>query len=133
MRSAKSVGGGRVDDFVHVLCQRMSPVAVQGINIALRDSIVAANHLVPVLSNPTPEQAALTTALTEIERERMPEVKYIQALQSLPPRVLLNRAWWGEPVRRLAGAALGNRSIRYRAAQRMAAFPFGVTKVRMMV
>ena len=40
----------------------------------------------------------------EIERERTPEVQEIQRLQAFPPRVVLSRAWWGEPVRRLAAA-----------------------------
>jgi 2-polyprenyl-6-methoxyphenol hydroxylase-like FAD-dependent oxidoreductase len=109
----------------------MSPVAGQGINIALRDAIVAANHLVPVFTVPAIDQAALISALAEIEAERMPEIEQIQAMQAQPPRVLLTRSWWGEPVRRLAGIALGSQRIREKAALRVSAFPYGVTQVRM--
>ncbi|MCZ6890136.1 MAG: FAD-dependent oxidoreductase, partial [Gammaproteobacteria bacterium] len=49
----------------------MSPVGAQGINIALRDAIVAANHLLPVLSTPEPDGNALDAALDAIEAERM--------------------------------------------------------------
>jgi len=111
----------------------MSPVAGQGVNIALRDAIVAANHLVPVLSNASVDQATLTASLHAIESDRLPEVEYLQNLQAQPPKLLLNRSWWGEPLRRLAGAALGNRLIRQRAAHRGAVFLFGVTTVRLNV
>ena len=56
----------------------MSPVRAQGINLALRDAIVASNYLVPALQQ-TPEQ--LDTALQTIQAERMPEVTRSQALQ----------------------------------------------------
>jgi len=50
----------------------MSPVAGQGINIALRDAIVAANHLVPLLSkSASPDR--LTQALETIERNACPK------------------------------------------------------------
>jgi len=111
----------------------MSPVAGQGVNIALRDAIVAANHLVPALSNASVDQATLTASLHAIESDRLPEVEYLQNLQAQPPKLLLNRSWWGEPLRRLAGAALGNRLIRQRAAHRGAVFLFGVTTVRLNV
>ncbi|TDJ36546.1 MAG: FAD-dependent oxidoreductase [Gammaproteobacteria bacterium] len=111
----------------------MSPVAGQGINIALRDAIVAANHLVPVLATAAVNQTSLANALTAIEKERLPEVEKIQDMQAQPPKVILTRAWWGEPVRRLAGVALGNQRIRQRAATRFAAFPYGVTQVHMTV
>ena len=56
----------------------MSPVRAQGINLALRDAIVASNYLVPALQQ-IPEQ--LDTALQTIQAERMPEVTRSQALQ----------------------------------------------------
>ena len=84
----------------------MSPVGGQGINVALRDAIVAANHLVPVLSQPAPHDNLIAAALDAIEAERMAEVRPIQALQAQPPKVLLSRAWWGDPVRRMVAALL---------------------------
>ena len=56
----------------------MSPVRAQGINLALRDAIVATNHLVPALSGPP---GAVEKALGQIQRERLPEVVRSQTLQ----------------------------------------------------
>ncbi|MDA1075723.1 MAG: FAD-dependent monooxygenase [Proteobacteria bacterium] len=111
----------------------MSPVGGQGINIALRDAIVTANHLVPAMTGTDQTPKKLHDALCAIEDERMPEVSHIQALQARPPEILLNRAWWGEPVRRLAALALSQEKIRSRVAGQVAAFPFGVTQVRLRV
>jgi 2-polyprenyl-6-methoxyphenol hydroxylase-like FAD-dependent oxidoreductase len=71
----------------------MSPVGAQGINIALRDAVVAANHLVPIL---TTDGTALQidAATARIQAERLPEIAAIQRLQALPPRFLLRDAWW---------------------------------------
>ncbi len=61
----------------------MSPVRAQGINLALRDVIVAANHLVPVLAGSSaPDPAALDQALARIQAEREPEIIEAQQLQS---------------------------------------------------
>ncbi len=56
----------------------MSPVRAQGINLALRDAIVATNHLVPALNS---NLANIETALLAIQQERMPEVVRSQTLQ----------------------------------------------------
>jgi len=111
----------------------MSPVGGQGVNIALRDAIVAANYLVPILNNPSTSVTEMTSALQSIEKERRIEVDYIQNLQAKPPKIVLSRAWWGEPVRRLAGFALGSQRIRRKAAQGVSAFPFGVRDVTLEV
>jgi 2-polyprenyl-6-methoxyphenol hydroxylase-like FAD-dependent oxidoreductase len=62
----------------------MSPVGGQGINMALRDAIVAANHLVPVL-RARPDPAALDAATARIEAERLPEIIVAQRLQTEKP------------------------------------------------
>jgi len=68
----------------------MSPVGAQGINIALRDAAVTANHLArPLADGATPE--ALDAAALAIQDERLPEIREIQRLQRLPPRVLFQR------------------------------------------
>jgi 2-polyprenyl-6-methoxyphenol hydroxylase-like FAD-dependent oxidoreductase len=83
----------------------MSPVGAQGLNIALRDVIAAANHLVPVLrADGSPE--AVDAAARRVQAEREPEVRTLQRLQAVPPRLLLQRAFWGEPARRLAARLL---------------------------
>jgi len=58
----------------------LSPVRAQGLNMALRDAIVAAEELVPALRQG--EEAKLADALPEIERRRQPELRRIQALQA---------------------------------------------------
>ncbi len=107
----------------------MSPVGAQGLNIALRDALVAANHLVPALRG----GGGLDAALAAVEAERLPEVEQIQALQALPPRLLLNRAWWGNGARALAAGLLGIGAIRRRAASRVQPFVEGVRPVRLQV
>ena len=111
----------------------MSPVGGQGVNIALRDAVVTANYLVPILNNSSTTVTEITSALHDIEKERRVEVDYIQNLQAKPPKIVLSRAWWGEPIRRLAGFALGTQQIRRKAAQGASAFPFGVRDVKLEV
>ncbi|WP_414530452.1 FAD-dependent monooxygenase [Nodularia chucula] len=58
----------------------MSPVRAQGINIALRDVIVATNYLVPILSADA-EHQQIDLALSQIQTEREPEIIRAQQLQ----------------------------------------------------
>jgi 2-polyprenyl-6-methoxyphenol hydroxylase-like FAD-dependent oxidoreductase len=58
----------------------MSPVRAQGINMALRDSLVAASHL----SQATPEE--LDRAAAAVQQQRLPEIQRAQALQSAEAR-----------------------------------------------
>ena len=58
----------------------MSPVRAQGINLALRDAVVAANHLVPVLSGGAGPDA-LDAACRALQAEREPEIVRAQKLQ----------------------------------------------------
>ncbi|TVQ09728.1 MAG: FAD-dependent oxidoreductase [Leptolyngbya sp. DLM2.Bin27] len=63
----------------------MSPVRAQGINLALRDVVVAANHLVPVLKIPgeaAVDPTAIDSALGRIQAEREPEIVEAQQLQA---------------------------------------------------
>jgi 2-polyprenyl-6-methoxyphenol hydroxylase-like FAD-dependent oxidoreductase len=75
----------------------MSPVGAQGINIGLRDALVAANHLVPVLTRDA-SHAEVDAAAARVERERLPEVSTIQKLQERPPLLLFERALWSPIV-----------------------------------
>lgn len=63
----------------------MSPVGGQGLNLALRDAIVAANHLVPALLAGG-DPAALDAAAAAIVAERRPEIEAIQAFQARQAR-----------------------------------------------
>lgn len=58
----------------------MSPIRAQGINMALRDAIVAANHLVPFLPSPSGGDM-IDHVLPLIQAEREPEIIKIQRLQ----------------------------------------------------
>lgn len=57
----------------------MSPVRAQGINLALRDAIVTANHLVPAWQSDS--AAVLDETLQRIQQERLPEIARSQTLQ----------------------------------------------------
>lgn len=78
----------------------MSPVAGQGINIALRDAVVAANHLVPVLRGGESLEA-IGAAAREVELERVPEVARVQAMQAVAPKVMLPRTLLAGMLRQL--------------------------------
>lgn len=58
----------------------MSPVRAQGINVALRDVIVAANYLVPLFHTGAADEE-IDAALARIQGEREPEIIRIQQLQ----------------------------------------------------
>lgn len=70
----------------------MSPVRAQGINMAFRDVIVAANHLVPLLKSEA-NCADIDLALSRIQAEREPEIVRAQRLQA-------QEAWKGEQLRK---------------------------------
>ena len=69
----------------------MSPVRAQGINMALRDVIVAANYLVPLLKTEA-NCEDIDLALSRIQAEREPEIIRAQQLQA-------QEAWKGEQLR----------------------------------
>src|SRR6516162_10426133 len=58
----------------------MAPNGGQGINMALRDALVAANHLCPVLARGN-AAAAIDAAGRQVVAERMPEIVAIQEHQ----------------------------------------------------
>ena len=92
----------------------MSPVRAQGINLALRDAIVAANHLVPVLRRDS-EPKELDTACRAVQAERQPEILRAQKLQHREARGqgdARSGSWRFELTKRLA-----RRMGRYRWAQ----------------
>ncbi|MEG3956261.1 FAD-dependent monooxygenase [Microcoleus sp. herbarium2] len=70
----------------------MSPVRAQGINMAFRDVIVAANHLVPLLKAGA-NYEDIDLALSRIQAEREPEIIRAQKLQA-------QEAWKGEQLRK---------------------------------
>ena len=65
----------------------MNAVGGQGLNIALRDAVVCANHLIPLMSG-NPSTASLDNAFDAIEKERISEVRQVQEIQSRPPKFI---------------------------------------------
>jgi 2-polyprenyl-6-methoxyphenol hydroxylase-like FAD-dependent oxidoreductase len=71
----------------------MSPVGGQGLNIALRDALVAANHLCPVLSAGG-DPAAIDVAARRVQEERWPEIVAVQDMQQRQARLILDPGRW---------------------------------------
>ena len=112
----------------------MSPIRAQGINMAFRDAIVAANHLVPLLSQDNTSHQQIDRVLPLIQREREPEIIRIQKLQAqemAQAELLHNSAFvrWGAktftPIIRPA--------IRASWLRRQKQLRQGVTKVRLTI
>jgi 2-polyprenyl-6-methoxyphenol hydroxylase-like FAD-dependent oxidoreductase len=113
----------------------MSPVRAQGINLALRDAIVAANHLVPVLRD-NARAYALDAACRAVQMEREPEIVRSQKLQRQEARGQgdAHSGNWRFRFAKRAARLLG----RYRWAQnawlkRQRDLRFGSTEVRLRV
>jgi 2-polyprenyl-6-methoxyphenol hydroxylase-like FAD-dependent oxidoreductase len=71
----------------------MSPVGGQGVNIALRDALVAANHLVPVLT-PRGDLSAIDAAARRVRDERWPEIVAVQKIQNDQAHTLIQPDRW---------------------------------------
>jgi 2-polyprenyl-6-methoxyphenol hydroxylase-like FAD-dependent oxidoreductase len=71
----------------------MSPVGGQGVNIALRDALVAANHLCPVLTAGA-DPAAVDAAARRVREERWPEIVAVQQMQANQARMLFAPDGW---------------------------------------
>ena len=115
-------------------CHPMSPVGGQGLNIALRDALVAANHLVPVLeAGAGPD--ALDAACAAVQAERFPEVAEVERYQRMPPKVVFRSDWWVGAVLWLAAglARLGFPRGRVALPPITRTFLHGVTDVKVEV
>jgi len=110
----------------------MSPVGGQGINIALRDTIVTANHLVPVLRS-TPSHHRIDTATRAIALERTAELVRIQRVQAIPPRVLMGRSMLSGVARATMPKLLKFSAIRAMASPLVETFLFGHGKVQLRI
>lgn len=71
----------------------MSPVGGQGVNIALRDALVAANHLCPVLTAGADPQA-IDAAARRVQDERWPEIVTVQRMQDSQARAFNHPERW---------------------------------------
>jgi 2-polyprenyl-6-methoxyphenol hydroxylase-like FAD-dependent oxidoreductase len=110
----------------------MSPVRAQGINLALRDVVVAANHLVPLLTGGSPD--AVDAACRAIQAEREPEVRRAQQLQRREARGQ-GDAWagtWRHALAKRGAAVLGRYAWAQRAwLDRQHELRFGSTRVEL--
>lgn len=75
----------------------MSPVGGQGVNIALRDALVAANHLVPVLTA-SGDPSTIDAAARRVRDERWPEIVAVQQMQNNQGRALNHPDHWGSQL-----------------------------------
>lgn len=71
----------------------MSPVGGQGVNIALRDALVAANYLCPVLTAGA-DPTAIDAATRRVQDERWPEIVAVQQMQQHQARILIAPDRW---------------------------------------
>ena len=111
----------------------MSPIRAQGINVALRDVIVAVNHLVPVLTKEA-ENKQIDKVFSQIQKEREPEIIRIQQLQKAEARqheILPKNLFLRKIVFRLA--RLVNQVVRLSWIQRQRKMRQGVTRVKLEV
>jgi len=109
----------------------MAPNGGQGINMALRDALVAANHLCPVLTRGN-DAAAIDAAARQVAAERMPEIVAIQEHQRKQTQTFLRSdrlssrlAMWLLPL--LAQSGL----VRLLIGKRLRALQHGVVPVRL--
>ncbi|MEE3197368.1 MAG: FAD-dependent monooxygenase [Pseudomonadota bacterium] len=119
----------RIGDASHT----KSPVAAQGINLALRDSIVVANELIPVIRGGRAAEESIDEAFKRIQHKRMKEVRRIQKLQQAPPKILFQQNILARLlVRNLPW--LSRRALVQRAVTRIAdTFIFGYSDVTLKI
>ena len=109
----------------------MSPIGGQGINVALRDALVAANHLCPALATGG-DVHAIDAATQRIATERMPEIVAVQEHQRIQVETFLRSdrftsrlAMWVLPL--LARSGL----LGFMFWKRLKIFQHGVVPVRL--
>jgi 2-polyprenyl-6-methoxyphenol hydroxylase-like FAD-dependent oxidoreductase len=71
----------------------MSPVGGQGVNVALRDALVAAKHLCPAFTCGT-NLALIDQAARRVQDERWPEIVAVQQLQKEQAHMLFSPNRW---------------------------------------
>jgi 2-polyprenyl-6-methoxyphenol hydroxylase-like FAD-dependent oxidoreductase len=109
----------------------MSPNGGQGINMALRDALVAANHLCPVLMRGI-AAADLDAAARQVVAERMPEIVAIQEHQRKQTRTFLGSDRLGPRLAmRLLPLLVKSGLLLLLLGKRLRAFQHGVVPIRL--
>ena len=107
----------------------MSPIGGQGLTLALRDALVAANHLCPALAGGG--QAALDVAARRVAAERLPEIAAMQEHQDRQGKMFLSAGFRNRLAMWLMPFLMRTGLMRVLAGKRMLAFHHGVTAVRL--
>ena len=108
----------------------MSPVGGQGINVALRDAVVTANHLGRALMMRS-DEATLDFAARNIQAERWPEITTIQDMQQIAPRFVASNSLLSRVVTSAPTIAFAKIFLASYLARRFDPFLNGVTRVVM--
>jgi len=106
----------------------MSPVGGQGINVALRDAVVTANHLGRALKMHS-DEATLDFAARNIQAERWPEITTIQDMQQIGPRLLLSNSLLSRIIVSTPMIAFARTFLASYIARRFDPFLNGATRV----
>jgi len=108
----------------------MSPNGGQGINMALRDALVAANHLRPVLTRGA--AADIDAAARQVVAERMPEIIAVQEHQRKQTRTFLGSDRLGPRLAmRLLPLLVKSGLLRLLLSKRLRALQHPVVPVRL--
>lgn len=110
----------------------MSPVRAQGINMALRDAIVAANHLVPALRGGRDLAAACAAIQAEREREII-RVQKLQLREVRGQRWARQKPWLMNPLLKLAPLIARMPGTQWSWNVQQRPFRNGVTRVALEV
>jgi 2-polyprenyl-6-methoxyphenol hydroxylase-like FAD-dependent oxidoreductase len=111
----------------------MSPNGGQGINMALRDALVAANHLCPVLMKGN-DYVAIDSAAQRVAAERMPEIVAIQEHQRKQTQTFLRSDRLSSRLAmRLLPLLAKTGVLRPLLGKRLLALQHGVVPVRLTV
>src|SRR5258707_52509 len=108
----------------------MSPVGGQGINVALRDAVVAANHLGRALKMRS-DEATLDFAARNIQPDRWPEIVARHDMHQIGPRLLLSNSLLSRVVVSAPMIAFAKTFLASFIAKRFDPFLNGVTRVVM--
>jgi len=109
----------------------MSPNGGQGINMALRDALVAANHLCPVLTRGN-NAADIDAAARQVVAERMPEILAIQEHQRKQTQTFLRSDRFSSRLAmRFLPFLAKSRLLRLLLAKRLRSLQHGVVPVRL--
>jgi 2-polyprenyl-6-methoxyphenol hydroxylase-like FAD-dependent oxidoreductase len=111
----------------------MSPVGGQGVNIALRDALVAANHLCPVLTAGG-NAMAIDAAAQRVAEERMPEIVAVQEMQQNQARLLFTpEGWRSRVIHRLLPWLIRSGLLQWLRRKEYKFMSDGVVPVRLVV